>query len=116
MILSDLLGSPVFGPTGERLGFAIDARFVLEASPEDARSPEIDARLHGLIVSPHTRSSYLGYDRNGVDAPALIGSFLAWRHRGSFLLLWEDVDHLEPGRIAARPGYRRFRSGFRPAA
>ncbi|WP_138419182.1 PRC-barrel domain containing protein [Sinomonas gamaensis] len=116
MILSDLLGSPVLDAAGERLGFAIDARFVLDAAPAEARSPEIDARLYGLIVSPHTRSSYLGYDRNGVDAPALIGSFLAWRHRGSFLLLWEDVELLTPGRITARRGYRRFRSGFRPAA
>jgi hypothetical protein len=115
MILSDLIGSPVLDPDGERLGFAIDARFVLDGPQEQARTPEIDAVLHGLVVSPHTRSSYLGYDRNNVNAPALIAKFLTWRHRGSFLVLWEDIERLAPGRIEVRRGYRRYLSGFRPS-
>jgi hypothetical protein len=113
MILSDVLGSPVLDAHGERLGFAVDVRFVLNPSGEDKRTPQIEARLYGFIVSPHTRSSYLGYDRSDVNAPALIARFLAWRHRGSFLVLWPDVERATGGRIELRQGYRRYRSGLR---
>jgi hypothetical protein len=113
MILSDVLGSPVLDAHGERLGFAVDVRFVLNPSGEDRRTPQIEAWLYGFIVSPHTRSSYLGYDRSDVNAPALIARFLAWRHRGSFLVLWPDVERATGGRIELRQGYRRYRSGLR---
>lgn len=113
MILSDVLGSPVLDADGERLGFAADVRFVLNPSGEDKLTPQVEARLYGFIVSPHTKSSYLGYDRSDVNAPALIARFLAWRHRGSFLVLWPDVERVTGGRIELRRGYRRYRSRFR---
>jgi hypothetical protein len=68
------------------------------------------ARLYGLVVSPHSHSSFAGYERTGVDAPALIARFLRWRARGSFLVLWtdlasftDDVIHLRPGATLYSP-------------
>ena len=67
MILSDLLGSPVLDASGERLGQVVDARFVLDGPPDGLLAA---ARLHALVVSPHAHSSFDGYERTGVDAPA----------------------------------------------
>ncbi|MGH1526591.1 PRC-barrel domain-containing protein [Leifsonia sp. L25] len=89
MILSDLLGSPVLAADGERLGQVVDARLVLDGPPDGLLAA---ARLYGLVVSPHAHQSFAGYERTGVDAPALIARFLRWRARGSFLVLWKDLD------------------------
>jgi len=91
MILSDLLGRPVLDDAGRRLGQVVDARFVLDGPPDGSLAA---ARLHGLVVSPHAHSSFDGYERTGVDAPALIARFLRWRARGSFLVLWGDLESI----------------------
>ena len=52
MILTDLLGSEVFGP--RFLGYVSDVRFVLDETSTDQPTPS--ARLYGLVVSPHARS------------------------------------------------------------
>lgn len=106
MILTDLLDSSVLDAEGEKLGFATDARFVLPQHPSDAPS---EAWLEGIIVSPRTRTSFLGYDRVDITSPALIARYLAWRHRGSFLVLWSDIERITTGRIELRAGYRRYR-------
>jgi sporulation protein YlmC with PRC-barrel domain len=107
MILSDLLGSPVVSAEGERLGRVVDARMVLDGPPDGLLAA---ARLYGLVVSPHSHSSFAGYERTGVDAPALIARFLRWRARGSFLVLWtdlasftDDVIHLRSGATLYSP-------------
>ena len=64
MILTDLLGSEVFGP--EFLGYVTDARFLLD--PPSTDQPMPTARLYGLVVSPHARSSSLGFERIEVEA------------------------------------------------
>ena len=101
MILSDLLGSPVLTADGERLGEVVDARFVLDGPPDGILAA---ARLHGLVVSPHSHSSFAGYERTGVDAPALIARFLRWRARGSMLVLWSDLASFTDDVIRLRPG------------
>ena len=88
MILGDLLGHRVLDADGARLGTVIDVRFVIDGSPH---APLADARLYGLIVSPRTSSSYWGYERTTANAPAVIARFLAWRHRGTFLVPWSSV-------------------------
>jgi hypothetical protein len=45
MIITDLLGSRVFGP--DFLGFVSDVRFYLESETEGQ-----PARLHGILISP----------------------------------------------------------------
>ena len=65
MILGDLLGTPVHDDDGVRLGRVADARFVVDGAP---RRLMADARLVGMVVSPHSWSSFLGYERNEADA------------------------------------------------
>ncbi|MEV8213381.1 PRC-barrel domain-containing protein [Leifsonia sp. NPDC077715] len=100
MILSDLLGSPVLTADGENIGEVVDARFVLDGPPDGMLAA---ARLHGLVVSPHSRGSFAGYERTGVDAPALIARFLRWRARGSVLVLWTDLASFTDDIIRLRP-------------
>jgi hypothetical protein len=76
VIITDLLGSRVFGP--DFLGFVSDVRFILES--ESAGQP---ARLYGTLVRPHARSSSLGFERSGVRSPWPIAALVRWRHRGS---------------------------------
>ena len=104
MILSDLLGNPVFDGSGRRLGQVVDARFVLDGPPDGSLAA---ARLHGLVVSPHAHTSFDGYERTGVDAPALIARFLRWRARGSFLVLWADLESIGD-QVQLRPGARLY--------
>lgn len=97
MILSDLLGSPVLTAEGERLGVVVDARLAMDGMLAATR-------LYGLVVSPHSHSSFAGYERTGVDAPALIARFLRWRARGSVLVLWADLASFTDDVVRLRPG------------
>jgi hypothetical protein len=100
VIITDLLGSRVFGP--DFLGFVSDVRFILES--ESAGQP---AQLYGILVSPHARSSSLGFERSGVRSPWPIASLVRWRHRGSFLVRWNDIERLDVNRIELRRGFER---------
>lgn len=105
MILGDLLDAPVRGPGDEPLGYVVDVRFVLDGPLDGVLAAP---RLHGLLVSPRTGGSFLGYERTGVRSPALVARWLRWRHRGTFLVHWSDVEAVEPGAVRLRGGYRRF--------
>ena len=104
MLLNDLMDAVVVDAAGHRMGRVIDARFRLEG-----RSDPPKARLVGLIVSPRSASSYLGYERTGQTRPALVAHLLRWRHRGSFLVAWADVARIEqdPRRVRLRKGFTR---------
>jgi sporulation protein YlmC with PRC-barrel domain len=102
MILGDLLGLPVLDATGARLGYVIDVRFVIDGAP---RVPLADARLAGFVVSPRTKSSYWGYERTEQTRPAVIARFLAWRHRGTFLVPWTSVARLDADAVHLLPDH-----------
>ena len=101
MILTDLLDRFVLDADGAYLGHVIDARFVLDGPPAGVLAAP---RLHGLLVSPRSATSFLGYERTGVSAPWPVGSFLSWRHRGTFLVHWTDVAAVEDGGVRLRAG------------
>lgn len=103
MILSDLLHSTVTSADGGKLGLVSDARFVLDGAPHQLLA---DARLIGLIVSPRSASSFLGYERHNTASPWPIAQLLRWHHRGSFLLLWEHIDTITAGHVAVRKSFR----------
>ena len=105
MILGDLLGTPVHDADGGRLGRVADARFVLDGPPHQLMA---EPRLLGLVVSPHSVASFLGYERNGLTRPWLLARLLRWRHRGSFLVLWEDIAMVGPRSVRLRPGFTRY--------
>ena len=107
MILSDLLDRPVHGADGDRLGVVVDVRFTLDGPVHGLLATP---RLYGLIVSPRTHSSFLGYERTGVTAPALLAHWFRWRERGSFLVLWEDLASLDGAEVRLREGATRYSS------
>ena len=62
----------------------------------------------GLVISPRTKSSYLGYERSDAKAPKMLAVLLRWRHRGTFLAGWEDVARVATDHVTLRPGYTRY--------
>jgi hypothetical protein len=109
MILGDLLDVPVRGADGERLGHVIDVRLDLDGPVVGVLAAP---RLHGLLVSPRTGTSFLGYERSGVRSPALLARWFAWRHRGTFLVHWQDVATVTRDAVTLRAGHRRFAPGL----
>jgi sporulation protein YlmC with PRC-barrel domain len=105
MILGYLLGTPVHDSDGARLGRVADARFVVDGAPQQLMA---DARLLGLVVSPHSVSSFLGYERTGVTEPWPLPRMLRWRHRGSFLVMWEDIAMIGVKSVRLREGFTAY--------
>ncbi|MBT2530930.1 PRC-barrel domain-containing protein [Arthrobacter sp. ISL-48] len=105
MILGDLLGTPVYDSDGGRLGRVADARFVVDGAPQQLMA---EARLLGLVVSPHSVSSFLGYERTGVNQPWPLAQMLEWRHRGSFLVMWEDIAMIGEKSVRLREGFTAY--------
>ena len=65
MLLTDRLGVAVLDAHAQRVGTVGDVRL---AAPHDPHQQTM-TQLLGVIVSPRTRSSYLGYERSDADAP-----------------------------------------------
>jgi sporulation protein YlmC with PRC-barrel domain len=105
MILGDLLGAQVYDGNGEHLGRVADARFIVDGPPQQLMA---EARLLGLVVSPHSASSFLGYERTGLSQPWPLARILRWRHRGSFLVLWEDIAQLGVEYVRLREGFTSY--------
>ncbi|WP_029288324.1 PRC-barrel domain-containing protein [Cellulomonas sp. HZM] len=105
MLLSDLLDVPVHDADGVRLGFVVDVRLVLDGPLDGSLARP---RLHGVLVSPRTGTSFLGYERNDERSPALVARWLRRRHRGTFLLLWQDVAAADDTAVVTVEGYRRW--------
>ncbi|WP_431837942.1 PRC-barrel domain-containing protein [Cellulomonas sp. Y8] len=111
MILSDLLDAPVRAADGTPLGWVVDARFVLDGpvDPPGAGGGVLAVpRLHGLLVSPRTSTSFLGYERTDVRAPWPVAHWLRRRHRGTFLAHWADVASVDADGVALVAGARRY--------
>lgn len=107
MILGDLLSLPVFDARGDRLGYVIDVRFVIDGVPQ-RDAPLADARLAGFVVSPRTKSSFWGYERTEENRPALIARALRWRHRGTCFMPWSSVARLEQDAVHLLPDHEAF--------
>ena len=105
MLLSDLLDARVLDADGRALGFVVDVRLVLDAPPGglDGAAPLATPRVHALLVSPRTGTSFLGYERTSTNAPALVARYLRHRHRGTFLVHWTDVAAPTASTITLRP-------------
>lgn len=101
MQLSRLLGVAVLDADEQKVGTVIDVRLLVE--DEADREPTVV----GFVVSPHTSSSYLGYERTGVNSPRLLAAIARWRHRGTFLAAWADISRVGADHVALRRGYQR---------
>ena len=107
MFLSEVLRRPVVGPDGP-LGFVADCRVAVDGTPGQLLA---DAQLVGLIVAPRNRQGFLGYERTSVSAPAPLAQWYERRQRGSFLVLWEDIESIDD-LVRVRPGYTRWSSAL----
>ncbi|MDR6989571.1 sporulation protein YlmC with PRC-barrel domain [Paenarthrobacter nitroguajacolicus] len=107
MILTDMMGCDVTDNDGQRLGEVSDVRFAVDAAPGQLLS---QARLVGIVVSPRTASSFLGYERQGLTQPWPVAQLLRWWHRGSFLVLWEDIAMVGAREVSLRPGFSAYDS------
>jgi hypothetical protein len=103
--LSELLGREVVDATAGRLGTIIDIRLTVTGDLDE--NPDIPI-LFGLLVSPRTRSSYLGYERSDAQRPKTLAALLRWRHRGTFLALWDDVAKIDADSVSLRHGFTRY--------
>jgi len=104
VMLTDLLGLPVLQEDA-RLGYVVDARFVLDGAPDGVLAR---ARLLGLIVGPRSRLGFLGYEREDLRAPWLLARLLRRREHGAYLVGMEDVVEVGRGHVRVRPGHRRW--------
>lgn len=97
MLLSELFDQPVRSPGGDDLGRVVDVRF--RRGPRQGRR-EGDLELVALIVSPHSRLSYYGYERGSVNGPAVIAAIVRWLHRDSRIIPWECVARIDERGVA----------------
>ena len=105
MQLSRLLGLRVIDAAQHPVGTVVDVRLTMTGDPEhDPAAPEV----LGLVISPHTRSSFLGYERSGADAPVMLAALLRWWHRDTFLAAWDDVARVGSDLVKLRAGYTRY--------
>ena len=105
MQLSELLELPVRDAAGQQVGTVVDVRLAIDGDLDD--SPDAPS-LFGLIISPHTQSSYLGYERSDARRPKLLAALLRWRHRGTFLALWHDIARVSTESVVLRQGFERY--------
>src|SRR5215218_432799 len=107
MQLSKFLGLRVVDAENHQVGTVVDVRLAISG---DMQNNPMAPRVLGLVISPRTDSSFLGYERSTAKAPILLAQLMRWRHRGTFLAAWEDVArvgeksvHLRPATPSIRP-------------
>lgn len=110
MQLSRLLGLQVIDVDSHPVGTVIDVRLAIAG--DRTRNPPAP-RVVGLVISPRTKSSFLGYERSEVTAPLMLAALLRWRHRGTFVAAWEDVARIGTHRVSLRGGYTRYSAVLR---
>jgi sporulation protein YlmC with PRC-barrel domain len=92
MRASDLIGRPVVGPTGQRLGVVTDLRCVQDGP---VRGSMAAPRVHQVIVSRRRTGSMLGYNRREQQGPWLIQLLVRWLHRDLLAVPWESIELVE---------------------
>lgn len=109
MILSELMAREV-RCGDERLGYVVDARFVLRGAVEGSLA---EAQLVGLVVGSGKRMNVLGYERAEQSRPVLLNWFFGRRQRESFLVDWDDVASVDGATVELREGFTRWSSRLR---
>jgi hypothetical protein len=110
MQLSRFLGVRVIDAAQHPVGTIVDVRLTMTGDPErDPAAP----RVLGLVISPHTKASFLGYERSRADAPVMLAALFRWWHRGTFLAAWDDVARVESDLVKLRAGYTRYSAVLR---
>src|SRR3954469_8539607 len=98
MRASELLGARVFDPGGAAIGKVLDVRVVQDGPLLGTMAA---LRIDGLVVGRRTLTSRLGFDRAGVEGPALLRVAVRWVLRHNCYLPWEHVELLPHGAVRA---------------
>ncbi|MGE2691078.1 PRC-barrel domain-containing protein [Mycolicibacterium pulveris] len=112
MQVSNLLGLRVIDAGSHPVGTVVDVRLSVAG---DLSADPPAPRVLGLVISPHSKGSFLGYERVDIDGPKMIAALLRWGHRGTFLAAWEDIARLSNDHVTLRPGYTRYTAALRDA-
>ncbi|OBF30346.1 hypothetical protein A5724_24360 [Mycobacterium sp. ACS1612] len=110
MLLSEVLGLRVVDAGNHPVGTVVDVRLTI-SDAHDLPKP----RVLGLVISPRTKSSFLGYERSAANAPVMIAALMRWRHRGTFVAAWDDVARIGSDLVRLRPGFTRYSPVLRDA-
>lgn len=86
---SDVIGLPVLGRGGRRLGKVLDVRLVQDGPLMGAYAA---LRVEALVVGRHTVAAHLGYDRAKVNGPWLVNAVVNAMTRGNGLLPWREAE------------------------
>lgn len=109
MRASDLLGREVFDAQGRKVGICFDVRCLIEEGSEGDR-PKL--RIGAVLVSPRRAGALLGYERGHTKGPGVLAALVGWFHRGSVMILWDDVaEHSTDGPVVLREGARHHPLG-----
>lgn len=76
--ISDLLGLSVHDTDERSVGTVIDVRLSIGEGRDDIGPAPA---LFGLVISPRTRYSYLGYERSDMTSPRVLAALLRWSPR-----------------------------------
>jgi sporulation protein YlmC with PRC-barrel domain len=104
MQLSRFFGLRVVDAGNHPVGTVVDVRLTMTGDP---RHGPAAPQVLGLVISPHTKSSFLGYERSGANAPVMLAALFRWWHRDTFLAAWEDVARVGSDLVQLRAGYAR---------
>jgi hypothetical protein len=104
MQLSELLGSTVRDAGSHEAGTVVDVRLAVSGELDD--SPSAD----GIRLGDQPTNSFVLFGLRAIRRkPAdRVVRLLRWRHRGTFLALWEDTGAVEPRVVRLRAGFRRY--------
>jgi sporulation protein YlmC with PRC-barrel domain len=108
--LSRFLGLRVLDAGNHEVGTVVDVRLSISGDVHDNPGTP---RVLGLVISPHTESSFLGYERSTANSPFAVAQFLRWRHRGTFLAAWDDVARVGEESVRLRSGYTKYSAALR---
>lgn len=87
--VSELIGAPVYGPDGERIGVVEDVRLAQDGPPQGHLHTRI--RVAGLIVAPRRHVRLWGYERRPDIGPWLIRAIVRRLSHGAHGVRWADV-------------------------
>lgn len=93
MRLSDLLGARVLDADGAEVGAVGDVRVTQDGPVLGTWGAAL--RVTGLVVSPVSAGSFLGYERGTVHGPWLVERIVTWLHRNAKYVEWADVTSVE---------------------
>jgi sporulation protein YlmC with PRC-barrel domain len=97
VLASELLGAQVLDRDGEPVGRVDDVRVVQDGPLVEGFGNGL--RVSDLVVGPGGIAVRLGYVRHGVRGPALVRALARLLERRGWLVPWDQVGAIEPGRV-----------------